>query len=198
MWIARARTGYCGVLRGYYGRARRSARAPLRVALRDGTAGGSAGHVRWRPAAKLPGRAAAAWHAALPGPTRSEETLGPVLRRATLPEPGLGALSDARYSGRRLCIPAAQEVSPVQWQEDQRARQDKDGVHRQQTAEVHNVLEAEDRDYEEGGLRRPLLAIFHMDRPDRQLLKYLHLWKCIETMQVYAIASGSNSVLYNL
>lgn len=193
MWIARARTGYCGVLRGYYGRARRSARAPLRVALRDGAAGGSAGHVRWRPAAKLSGRATAAWHATLPGASRSEETLRPVLRRATLPELGFGALPDARHSGRWLCIPAAQEISPVQWQEDQRARQDKDGVYRQQTAEVHNVLEAEDRHYEEGGLRIPLLAIFHMDRPDHQLLKYLQLRKCMNTMQVYAVASETNS-----
>lgn len=149
----------CGVLRGDDGRARRSAGGALRVAVRDGAAG-RGGHVRARR------RQRAAPGHAVPGPARPEAPGRPVLRRAAGADPRHGALPDARHL-RRLRLAAAQEVPSIQRQEDQGPRQDQDGVHRQQAAEVHHVLQAEDRDYEEGGSQAParLLAIFHVGRP---------------------------------
>lgn len=114
------RTGYCGVLRGYNGRARRSAGAPLRVALRYGTPWRRTGHVWSGPAAELPWR----WrpetgHAGLPGAQGWREApFGPMLRRETIAEPRAGALPHAGHRRRWLRFPPAQEVSAVERQED--------------------------------------------------------------------------------
>lgn len=170
--IARVRTGYCGVLRGDHGRARRSARAPLRVAVRHGAAGRGAGHVR---AAAQRARAAAR-HAGLPGPARRQAALGAVLRRAAAAGRGHGALPAARHGGRRLRLAAAQEVTAQQRQEDQRPRQDQDGVHRQQAAPVHHLLQAEDRHHEEGGCGDTLGNI-PLPGPRRQSRLHSHLWE---------------------
>lgn len=87
--IARVRTGYCGVLRGYHGRAGRSAGAPLWVALRYGTAWRDGRYVRRQASGRARRRSPAARYAALSDAAgRREAPLRPVLRRATVPECG--------------------------------------------------------------------------------------------------------------
>lgn len=120
---ARVRTGYCGVLWGYDGRAGRSTRAPLRVAVRDGFAGRGVRHVRRSsagPAAQRPRRNPAPGYAAMPrySSQRSQATLRPVLWWAAFSEPWLGALPHARHSGWWLRFLAAQKVSTIEREED--------------------------------------------------------------------------------
>ena len=114
-----------------------------------------------RPRARLVRQRLAAPPPAPGPPARSPGPLNPlsaaeeVGRPPGRPAPGPG-LADAE-SGRAASGSewvAEQEDPAAEWQEDQGAREDQDGVHRQQAAEVHHLLEEKDGHHEKGSRSR--------------------------------------------